>query len=119
MQFCLFSSLGAYEPFTHVYKPTDVADIIMAAADRGIRVIPEFDMPGSFHPHTIAKMIGVKLMIKVKHMKMFHLVHKFCHMSSKTTFTSKKLIDNYYIDNSSLTKSQATPSRGARASLQS
>jgi len=40
------SEKGAYDPVTHVYSPRDVADIIEAARIRGIRIIPEFDMPG-------------------------------------------------------------------------
>ena len=46
MNFLYFSEKGAYDPVTHVYSPRDVADIIEAARIRGIRIIPEFDMPG-------------------------------------------------------------------------
>ncbi|XP_037522030.2 beta-hexosaminidase subunit alpha [Rhipicephalus sanguineus] len=40
------SEKGAFEPETHVYKPTDVQYIIDEAAARGIRVMAEFDTPG-------------------------------------------------------------------------
>ena len=46
MNFLHFSEKGAYDPVTHVYSPRDVAYIIEAARIRGIRIIPEFDMPG-------------------------------------------------------------------------
>ncbi|QQP57752.1 Beta-hexosaminidase, partial [Caligus rogercresseyi] len=40
------SRYGAYDPDTHVYSVQDVKDIIQEAETRGIRVIPEFDVPG-------------------------------------------------------------------------
>ena len=37
---------GAYDPSSLVYSLEDIADIVEQARLRGIRVIPEFDMPG-------------------------------------------------------------------------
>ncbi|KAH9372622.1 hypothetical protein HPB48_013073 [Haemaphysalis longicornis] len=37
---------GAFNPKTHVYRASDVARVVREAADRGIRVVPEFDSPG-------------------------------------------------------------------------
>nr|XP_033785175.1 LOW QUALITY PROTEIN: beta-hexosaminidase subunit beta [Geotrypetes seraphini] len=37
---------GSYQPYTHIYTPTDVRMVIDYARTRGIRVIPEFDSPG-------------------------------------------------------------------------
>ncbi|XP_077560714.1 beta-hexosaminidase subunit beta-like [Haemaphysalis longicornis] len=40
------SERGAFNPKTHVYRASDVARVVREAADRGIRVVPEFDSPG-------------------------------------------------------------------------
>ncbi|KAI9020539.1 glycoside hydrolase superfamily [Hyaloraphidium curvatum] len=39
------AAAGAYSP-GEIYSEADVADLVTYAGDRGIRIIPEFDMPG-------------------------------------------------------------------------
>ncbi|KAI8799696.1 glycoside hydrolase superfamily [Cladochytrium replicatum] len=55
---------GAYSPF-ETYTKQDIASIIEYAMDRGVRIIPEFDMPG----HTFAWGIGYPDLITCGAMK--------------------------------------------------
>jgi len=49
---------GAYSP-AHTYSPEDIRKIVEFAAERGVRVLPEIDMPGhafawsASHPHLV------------------------------------------------------------------
>eukprot|EP00550_Attheya_septentrionalis_P011733 CAMPEP_0198301480 /NCGR_PEP_ID=MMETSP1449-20131203/51743_1 /TAXON_ID=420275 /ORGANISM="Attheya septentrionalis, Strain CCMP2084" /LENGTH=683 /DNA_ID=CAMNT_0044003577 /DNA_START=105 /DNA_END=2156 /DNA_ORIENTATION=- len=40
------SEKGAYDPIHGVYTPEDVAELVRYAADMGVRVVPEMDVPG-------------------------------------------------------------------------
>ena len=40
---------GSYNPKTHIYTHEDIVEIVNEARLRGIRVIPEFDSPGTGH----------------------------------------------------------------------
>lgn len=37
--------LGAYHP-SAIYRPSDIRSIVQFATDRGIRIVPELDVPG-------------------------------------------------------------------------
>ncbi|KAI9028383.1 glycoside hydrolase superfamily [Hyaloraphidium curvatum] len=41
--------LSASEPFDRIYSEQDVADLVNEAADLGIRVVPEIDIPGHWY----------------------------------------------------------------------
>ncbi|CAG8650212.1 11291_t:CDS:2 [Ambispora leptoticha] len=47
------SNKGSYDPINMVYTKDDIKKVIEYAYLRGIRIIPEFDMPG--HTHSIAE----------------------------------------------------------------
>ena len=106
MNFLHFSEKGAYDPVTHVYSPRDVADIIEAARIRGIRIIPEFDMPGHWKIHS-------------KFHVPCYLLTKRVSLTDQTFYLQdqEKLRISYVIELYTNVWMQVTPSLGSLGSL--